>query len=142
VKVLTRYSRSRRLGEGQGRHREDFGIFPDDAKSQFFDEGLKSIPKMFRMGKWEFAKWSYLMLKTRTCHLRSEKKYSKLNAAQMWRPLLKDTAYRTWRSCFMINIVWLNKYRGVHSETGWIYIINSFNWIPAPGSSEGQASPE
>jgi hypothetical protein len=78
----------------------DFGIFPDDAEAQFFDEGLKSIPKMFRMGKWEFAKWSYLMLKTWTSHLRSEEKYSKLNAAQMWRPLLKDTAYRTWRSCF------------------------------------------
>jgi uncharacterized protein with NAD-binding domain and iron-sulfur cluster len=27
-----------------------FRIFPNDAKAQFFDEGLKSIPKMFRMG--------------------------------------------------------------------------------------------
>jgi hypothetical protein len=35
-----------------------------------------------------------------TSQLRSEEKYSKLNAAQMWRPLLKDTAYRTWRLCF------------------------------------------
>jgi hypothetical protein len=81
-------------------HPIDFGIFPDDANAQFYDEGLKSIPKMFRMGKWEFAKWSYLMLKTWTSHRRSEEKFSKLNAAQMWWPLLKDTAYRTWRSCF------------------------------------------
>lgn len=78
----------------------NFGIFPDDAEGRFYDEGLKSIPKMFQMSGWEFVKWSYLMLKTWTsCH-RSEGKYSQLNAAQRWRPLLKDTAHRTWRSCF------------------------------------------
>ncbi|MFA6293522.1 MAG: NAD(P)-binding protein, partial [Victivallales bacterium] len=78
----------------------DFGIFPDTDKAQFYDEGLKSIPKMFRMGKWEFIKWSYLMLKTWTSNNRSKIKYDKLNAAQAWKPLLKDKAHRTWRSCF------------------------------------------
>jgi uncharacterized protein with NAD-binding domain and iron-sulfur cluster len=78
----------------------NFGIFPDDAPAQFYDQGVKSIPKMFRMSTWEFCKWSYLMLKTWTSNHRSVIEYSSLNAARMWRPTLKDTAYRTWRSCF------------------------------------------
>src|SRR5689334_15501308 len=41
----------------------NFGIFPDKAKAQFYDEGFKSIPKMFRMNRVEFAGWLYLMLK-------------------------------------------------------------------------------
>ena len=78
----------------------DFGIFPDTDKAQFYDEGLKSIPKMFRMNKWEFIKWSYLMLKTWTSNNRSKIKYDKINEAQAWKSLLKDKAYKTWRSCF------------------------------------------
>ena len=78
----------------------DFGIFPDTDKARFYDEGLKSIPKMFRMNKWEFIKWFYLMLKTWTSDNRSKINYDKLNAAQAWKPLLKDKAYKTWRSCF------------------------------------------
>jgi uncharacterized protein with NAD-binding domain and iron-sulfur cluster len=78
----------------------DFGIFPDTDKAQFYDEGLKSIHKMFRMDKWEFTKSTYLMLKSWTSNNRSKTKYAKFNAAQAWKPLLKDTAYKTWRSCF------------------------------------------
>ncbi len=78
----------------------DFGIFPDTDKAQFHDEGLKSIPKMFSMNKFEFIKWFYLMLKTWTSNNRSKIKYAGLNAAQAWRPLLRDKAYKTWRSCF------------------------------------------
>jgi len=78
----------------------DFGIFPDTEKAEFYDQGLKSIPKMFRMNKWEFVKWSYLMFKTWTSGNRSKRKYDKLNAAQTWKPLIKDKAYKTWRSCF------------------------------------------
>jgi len=78
----------------------DFGIFPDKDKAEFYDESLKSIPKMFRMNKFEFVKWSYLMLKTWTSNNRSRVKYDKLNAAEAWKPLLKDKAYKTWRSCF------------------------------------------
>ena len=77
----------------------DFGIFPDTDKAQFY-VGFKSIPKMFRMNTWEFIKWSYLMLKTWTSNNRSKIKYDKINAAQAWKPLLKDKAYKTWRSCF------------------------------------------
>ncbi len=78
----------------------DFGIFPDTDKAQFYNEGLKGIPKMFRMNKWEFIKWSYLMLKTWTSNNRSKIKYDTINAAEAWKPLLKDKAYKTWRSCF------------------------------------------
>ena len=78
----------------------DFGIFPDDRRAQFYSEGLKSIPKMFQMDPWEFSKWSYLMLKIWTSHNRSERKYAAINAAEAWKPLLKDRAYKTWRSCF------------------------------------------
>jgi hypothetical protein len=78
----------------------DFGIFPDRAKAQFYDEGLKSIPKMFRMGKWDFIKWTYLMLKSWTANKRSQIKYAKLNAAEAWKPLMSEMASKTWRSCF------------------------------------------
>ncbi|MDQ7827085.1 MAG: FAD-dependent oxidoreductase [Candidatus Eremiobacteraeota bacterium] len=78
----------------------DFGIFPDADKAEFYNEGLKGIPKMFRMNTWEFMKWSYLMLKTWTSNNRSKIEYDKLNAAEAWEPLLKDKAYKAWRSCF------------------------------------------
>jgi uncharacterized protein with NAD-binding domain and iron-sulfur cluster len=77
-----------------------FGIFPDTDKAEFYDEGFKSIPKMFRMNKWEFIKSCYLMLKLWTSNNRSKIIYAKLNAAQTWKPLLKEKAYKTWRSCF------------------------------------------
>jgi hypothetical protein len=78
----------------------DFGIFPDDTHPRFYDKGWKSIPEMFRMNRWEFVKWSYLMLKTWTANRRSREQYSSLNAAEAWYPLLSSTAYKTWRSCF------------------------------------------
>ena len=78
----------------------DFGIFPDTDTAQFYDEGFKSIPKMFRMNTWEFVKWSYVMLKTWTSNNRSKIDYDKINAAQAWKPLLNDKAHKTWRSCF------------------------------------------
>ena len=78
----------------------DFGIFPDTDTAQFFDEGVKSLPKMFRMKNWEFVKWFYLMLKTWTSNTRSKIDYDKINAAQAWKPLMEDEAHKTWRSCF------------------------------------------
>lgn len=77
-----------------------FGIFPDTAKAQFYDEGLKSIHKMFGMNKWEFTKATYLMLKSWTSNNRSKIEYAKMNAAQTWKPFLKERSYKTWRSCF------------------------------------------
>lgn len=77
-----------------------FGMFPDDDKAQFGDGGLKSVHKMFRMGGWEFVKFSYLMVKPWTSNKRSIIKYDKLNAAKAWQPLIKEKAYKSWRSCF------------------------------------------
>ena len=77
-----------------------FGIFPDAGKAEFFDRGLRSIPRMFRFSTWEWLKWSWLMLKTWGANIRSQEKYSRLNAAQQWKPLLSEQGYKTWRSCF------------------------------------------
>jgi uncharacterized protein with NAD-binding domain and iron-sulfur cluster len=78
----------------------EFGIFPDTDKARFYDDGLRSIPRMFRMTMWDFVRWSHLMLKTWTSNNRSQCAYARLNAAQAWKPLLTDVAYKTWRSCF------------------------------------------
>lgn len=78
----------------------DFGIFPDQGQAQFYDKGLKSIPKLFRMSNWEWIKWSWLMFKTWTFNQRSKKYYSTLNAANRWRPVLSEQSYKVWRSCF------------------------------------------
>jgi uncharacterized protein with NAD-binding domain and iron-sulfur cluster len=78
----------------------EVGICPDDAKAQFADTGLRSIPRMFRMNRMEFARWCYLMLKTWTSNERSQVDYAQLSAAQSWQPLLADTAHKTWISCF------------------------------------------
>jgi uncharacterized protein with NAD-binding domain and iron-sulfur cluster len=78
----------------------DFGIFPDSGKAQFYDEGFKSIKKMFGMHNWEFVSASYLMFKTWTSNHRSSVEYAKVNAAQAWKPLLSKKTYQAWRSCF------------------------------------------
>jgi putative NAD(P)-binding protein len=78
----------------------DFGIFPDKGNATFYDHGLKSIPKMFRMSMWDLTKWSWLMIKTWAANRRTDSAYSKLNAAEQWKPLLSERAYKTWRSCF------------------------------------------
>jgi len=78
----------------------DIGIFPDGAKAEFVDTGVRSIPRMFRMGRVEFARWCYLMLKTWTSNERSQVDYAQLSAARSWQSLLADTAHKTWISCF------------------------------------------
>jgi len=77
----------------------DFGIFPDNKKAGFYT-GFKGVPRMFRMNKFDFIKWSYLMFKTWTSNTRSQTTYDKINAAEAWKSLITDTAYKTWRSCF------------------------------------------
>ena len=78
----------------------DFGIFPDSGEAHFYDDGVKSIPKMFKMNDWDFIKWFYLMLKTWTSGARGKIDYDKINASQAWKTLLRDKAHKTWRSCF------------------------------------------
>lgn len=78
----------------------DFGIFPNHSPAQFYDKGFRSIPKMFGMTKWEFVKWSYIMLKTWTSHNRSLKKYSKVLASEAWKGIISPKVNDTWKSCF------------------------------------------
>ena len=78
----------------------NFGIFPNQGDAQFYDKGLRSIPMMFKMSKWDWVKWSWLMLKTWAARRRTELHYSTLNAAEQWKEVLGEQSYTTWRSCF------------------------------------------
>jgi NAD(P)H-dependent FMN reductase len=48
---------------------------------------------MFRLSNLEWLKWSWLMVKTWAANSRSQKKYSRLNAAEQWKPLLSEQGY-------------------------------------------------
>lgn len=78
----------------------DFGIFPDHGPAEFYDRGLRSIPRMFGLSGWEMVKATWLMLKTWASNKRTEQRYARLNAAEQWRSLLRDRGYRRWRSSF------------------------------------------
>lgn len=41
-----------------------------------------------------------MLLKTWTANRRSIEHYSKLNAAEQWKPLLSEMGWKTWRACF------------------------------------------
>lgn len=77
----------------------DFCLAPDDAAPVFYS-GLLQLPKMFRLGNWEGARWAWLLLKTWACDRRSEIYYAKLNAAEQWKRVLSPRGYRTWRASF------------------------------------------
>lgn len=77
----------------------DFCMAPDDGPAHFYS-GLLALPRMFRMGRLEGLRWAWLLLKTFAAGRRCEEHYSRLNAAEQWKPLLGETAWRTWRSSF------------------------------------------
>jgi len=78
----------------------DFGIFPNQGQAQFYDQGLRSLPRMFEMSRWVWVKWAWLMLKTWAAHRRTERHYSTLNAAEKWKTVMSERSYAVWRSCF------------------------------------------
>ena len=78
----------------------DFGIFRDRGEAEFYDTGLRSIPKMFQLSTWELARWSWLMLKTWSAHDRTHRRYSRLNAARAWGAMLSERSKKIWRSSF------------------------------------------
>lgn len=78
----------------------EFGIFPDRGTAGFYDRGLRSIPGMFEISIWEWARATWLMLKTWTARRRTREHYARLNAAEQWKPLLRRRGYINWRACF------------------------------------------
>lgn len=77
----------------------DFCLAPDTGRAAFYS-GILDLPKMFRMGRWEGVRWAWLLLKTWASDRRSREYYSRLNAAEQWKPVLSDLGWRTWRASF------------------------------------------
>jgi Flavin containing amine oxidoreductase len=88
----------------------DFGLAADDGQTQFDDTWLLNIKGMFRMTWRDVVLGSWLMLKTWVADRRSREHYSKINAAEAWRPWLSEKCLRIWQSSFgpWIGSDWLN----------------------------------
>ena len=78
----------------------DFGVAPDDAEARFDDQRGPSFAKMFQMTRWDYVRWAWLLLKTWSANRRTFECYAHQNAAEAWKPLLSERAWRTWRACF------------------------------------------
>lgn len=88
----------------------DFGLAADDGQTQFDDTWLLNIKGMFRMTWRDVVLGGWLMLKTWVADRRSREHYSKINAAEAWRPWLSEKCLRIWQSSFgpWIGSDWLN----------------------------------
>lgn len=78
----------------------DFGLAPDKGRAAFDDTPLLNIKNMFRMSWLDVFRGSWLMFKTWAANRRTFEYYSRLNAAEQWRPLLTDVAWKSWRASF------------------------------------------
>lgn len=77
----------------------EFCVAPDDGEAMFYS-GLVQLPRMFQLGRWEGARWAWLLIKTFASDRRSKEHYSRLNAADAWRPLLSHRGWRVWTATF------------------------------------------
>jgi hypothetical protein len=78
----------------------DFGLAPDEGEAAFDDGSVVNVRALFRMTRWDVARWAWLMLRTWTAGRRSVERYAAVSAAEAWRPLLSDQGWRTWRASF------------------------------------------
>ena len=78
----------------------DFGVAPDRGRAEFDDSRVLNVKRMFRMTRWDTLRWAWLTLRTWTADRRSEERYSAIHAAEAYRPILTDLAWRTWRASF------------------------------------------
>ena len=78
----------------------DFGLAPDKGTAQFNDGPVIPVSKMFRMSRLDSLRWSWLLLKTWAANRRTYEHYSRLNAAEQWKPILSELGWKTWRACF------------------------------------------
>ncbi len=86
-----------------------FCVATDNSQAVFYS-GLMHLPQMFQLGRWEGVRWAWLLIKTFTSDNRSRERYSRLNAAEQWRPLLSERGWRLWRATFgpWIGSDWVN----------------------------------
>ena len=80
----------------------DFGVAPDQGSAQFDNpqDITVDVVRMFRMSRVESLRWLWVMVKTWAAQRRSREYYSRLNAAEQFRPLLSKRAWSTWVACF------------------------------------------
>ncbi len=80
----------------------DFGIAPDEGEAQFIRiSPFLSAHRMLRMQGLDLVRWTWMMAKTWAAHRRSLEHYTRLNAAEQYRPpVLNPVAWRTWRATF------------------------------------------
>jgi len=81
-----------------------FAVVPDDGPPMF------DACNRFGMTKVDLLGWGWLMIKTWTAGRRSSERYGRINAAEAYRPLLSDVAWRRWVSSFgpWVGSDWLN----------------------------------
>lgn len=78
----------------------DFGIAPDKGTTQFNDTWPLPVSRMLRMVGLDSLKWAWMMFKTWASNRRTFERYSRVNAAELYRPVLSDLGWRTWRATF------------------------------------------
>ncbi len=78
----------------------DFGMVSDGGTAVFDDTRFVNVRNMFQMTTRDLVRWSWLTLKTWTANRRSYEAYARINAAEAYRPILSDPAWRMWRACF------------------------------------------
>ncbi|MEK9159249.1 MAG: FAD-dependent oxidoreductase [Patescibacteria group bacterium] len=78
----------------------NYGIVGDRDEKAFGEENVFSMFQRFRMTWLDKITWSILLFKTWTSNIRTKKHYSSLNAAEVWRPLMSERAWKTWRATF------------------------------------------
>ncbi len=78
----------------------DFGIAPDEGKTQFNDSRPLPVSRMLRLRGLDSLRWGWLTAKTWTSNRRTLERYARLNAAERYRPVLSDLGWRTWKATF------------------------------------------
>jgi uncharacterized protein with NAD-binding domain and iron-sulfur cluster len=76
-----------------------FGLAPDEIKSKFDDSYIFGS-KAYRLSFIEKVLLGWLLIKTWTANRRTSEFYSRLNAAEEWRPFLSELGLKTWKATF------------------------------------------
>lgn len=77
-----------------------FGIAPDKISHNFNETHIFDKPKAFRMTFLDKLMLIWLLTKTWTSNRRTHLYYSKLNAADQWKPIMSNLGLKTWRATF------------------------------------------